>query len=71
MEENKGGDIVFHNILCHAVNIIIDSTLQGWMEQPFLHLLFIGFDIGRKSCWTFSFVLGSTVSGIMNSYLIL
>ena len=47
-EEKDGGDIVLLIILCHAVNAIVGSALQGWMEQTFLHILFISIDIGRK-----------------------
>ena len=47
-EQKDGGGIILYTIHCYAVNTIIDSALQGWMEWLFLHLLFISIDIGKK-----------------------
>ena len=47
-EQKDGRETVFHTISCCAVDAIMGSTLQSWMEQPILHLLFISIDVGRK-----------------------
>ena len=48
-EQKDGGYIVFYTTLCFAVDAIVGITLKCWMEQHFLHILFIVINIGRNN----------------------